>query len=684
MLGPTIGSEQHLNTTVGAGHTFAFSGVLDAGYTLTALGGRPSSLQGALIAVSAQATNDGTIDLLGGAGNAGIPGATGAELKVTGTLTNNGMIDLSGGSYGRPATVPGTGARLIDQGVVLNAGTILIEAASTGAYPNTASGTGAVLMDSSGLSNTGLLSIQGGMGAAGGGAAGGTVIVLGFLTDTGSLIVGAGTYANGSAGLGALMKISPDGILINTGQLTVNGGLAALGGTVRDGGLLTNTGEIYIAGGKDSRYEEAPKAIGKGGFLHILPRASLNNSGTISVAGGGLGDGGTLEDTGTLTNTGTLFAGGGGAGYFYGGLGAALEVTGVLTNQGVLDVGGGYVFYGQDSVSTGSGATLTDAGSLTNAGSLLVYGGTSFSSGNAGVIIDTGTLTNTGTITLLNGERIYYGSQAAGAAFDVVGELTNSGLISVYGGGDRAVFEAAGMGATLSDTGVLVNAGTIIALGANVASSYSGFGGSVIDSSTLVNSGMIMLDAGFNGGVSGTLSVTAGASLTNSGSIGGGGTLVNDGTIISTAGPTGSLLMASFVNNGLVQLATDSSFVVKSDVTASTGARGVFDVGQQSTLSLYRPVTASQQVAFTGSLSTLSLGDASDFAGIIAGLQPQTTIDFLNLDVTSATPVGTTLEIGVAGGGSLNLALAAPLGSDITLKLVSDGHQGTDLNFDQG
>ena len=670
-----------MSTVVNAGHTYAFMGVLDAGQTLTALSAGRGYDQGALIDVATTASNDGTIDLLAGPAHNGLQNATGAKLLITGALTNNGLIDLSGGGYGRPQAGPVTGAKLLDQGVLTNAGSIFIGAAAAGVQRNTTNGSGAILNDSGGLLNSGTISIAGGIGGSSAGSQGGTLLVSGYqLNNSGALIISGGMLAHGYGGAGGALRLQTTSYLGNSGQIAVEGGVGASGGTLIDLGLLSNTGTLAIDGGVDVREEEG-FIDGQGGALQVRAGGAMENRGVLTFGTGGSygGLGGYGQVAGLLTNAGTLNLKGSAGSYFSTALGASLEVTGTLTNQDRMIVAGGYGMSqeGSNEGYFGDGASLMVAGVLNNDGYLAV--GAALAEGSAGILLDAGSLANTGTITLM-GSGYGYHSPPPAATLEVTGSLANSGAINV-GGGILNFFSATpGLGALLSVSGVLTNAGTVSVSGAAGKPFDSGAAGTVIDSGRLVNNGLIALVAGAYAGNAGALSVSAGATLGNSGTISGTGTLLNQGEIVARGG---EITTAGLINDGTIQLAPATAFFISSAITDDAAKIGLLNLATGATLTLAGSIANTQAVAFIGTGETLALSDATTFAGVLDGLKPSATLDFLNLDVTSAATTGTSLMLAVSNGQTLDLTLGAPLPAGTILQLQSDNRGGTDLTLHQ-
>ena len=438
------------------------------------------------------------------------------------------------------------------------------------------------------------------------------------------------TGGNSATTAGA--TLSDTGTLKNGGVITVGGGYySGAGALLQVSGTLTNDATIAVQEGFQ----------GAGGQLEISTGGSLNNAGelVLDASTSANAGGGTVVDAGVLMNSQAIFIGGGNAGDP--GTGALFAVTGSLVNQAQLTVEGARFASGAD---LGSGV-LNVSGVLQNSGELLlssdVYGA------NGGMLLDGGDITNGGTIAA-DGGGYSADYTDLGSVIEVAGVLTNSGLITLYPGFSGADSDIAGDGARLIDSGVLTNTGNII------------------------------VEGGGDSDAAATISVTG--TLADSGTISGGGMLDNTGVISSgTHGLTsGAIAVATLINDGSVEVAPSGSFAVASAVSADAGDVGVFDITQQSTLTLGGAISTSQMVSFLGNHATLALGNAVGFAGTIDGLGPRDTIDFLGLAVTSVNPSGAVLDIGLADGNTLDLTLDAPL-TGVSIGLTGDGNGGTDM-----
>ena len=383
----------------------------------------------------------------------------------------------------------------------------------------------------------------------------------------------------------------------------------------------------------------------------------LNNAGELDTKGGdqisffGQASGSLLQDAGTLVNTGLLTVEDGFDDYrvqYTGAASATLAIAGVLVNDGQL-----------------AGLAVADG-----------YG-----QGALIAIADSGTLTNGGTILLAaNTGHAYEPYAVAGATLTDSGHLGNAGTVLIGGAG----FGSAGL-VDVTTTGVLHNGGAITA-SAGTGNFYVGgspvpsYGGSIADAGEMTNSGTIALAGGTNTAAA-QMMILSGGTLIDGGLIDGLGALQNDGLIIGGGAGSGMLETATFINNATVQVSADGAFQIGSAISADSGQAGQLLIGAGGTLFLLGVVAQSETATFTGAAATLALGNAHSFAGVLAGVQSDTTIDLLNQAASSAAASGTTLTIDLRNGSMLSLTLAAPLAAGLTPEVGKDGNGGSDIFF---
>jgi hypothetical protein len=371
------------------------------------------------------------------------------------------------------------------------------------------------------------------------------------------------------------------------------------------------------------------------------------------------------------------------------GTSGTLEITGQMNNFGVLQIDAANTYGG---VYASSGSTVRLDGfdkNIVNYGTIEIGGSASGVGGAppAGTLdINEGFFYNFGTVIVGGGTGSELESSGGRGGQFVVGpegDFVDHGAVIVDGGQDG------GAGGTLDLSGYS-GIGFAAPITIDLQAGASGSGGGVLIErfSVIVDPGNAIDIAGGAGISSASMTVESNGTLSIAGLVTGGGTLVNDGSIEGGIfgfgrGYPGVIDVAHFVNDGTLDTGRYGTFSILDGVTTSAGSAGLLDL-TDGTLRLYGAVDAGQSVQFTaliGSTDTLALGDASLFSGVIDGLGTSTTLDFLKLDVTSASSSGDTLLIGTAEGGTISLALGGALDPGLTLHLFSDGAGGTDLTF---
>ena len=379
-----------------------------------------------------------TIDVTGGSGFLG--GQESVVVDDTGdTLVNAGLIDVSGG------------ALTVDYGTFTNTGSINV----TGGVLDIPSGTTFTNTGSISISNGGVLDLAGTFttaGLKGITASGGcTLEISGLLVNTGATLdIGAGS---------TLTTVDLAGTILGGTVLDSGSGLATQGGTL-DG--VTYQGVLTLAG-------FAPSLLVEGGLT--LETAAGGQPGSIDLSGAEFGQISVL-DSETL-NHATLNFGSGNGESLSSGIGTDSGHTLTLGTGFTIDVTGGSGFLGgQESV------VVDDTGdTLVNAGLIDVSGGA--------LTVDYGTFTNTGSINVTGGVL----DIPSGTTFTNPGSISNGGVLDLAG-----TFTTAGLkgitasgGGTLEISGLLVNTGATLDIGAGstlttVDLAGTVLGGTVLDS----------------------------------------------------------------------------------------------------------------------------------------------------------------------------------------------------------
>jgi hypothetical protein len=361
------------------------------------------------LAAATKLSNAGTI--AGGAGGGsmtGTPGVGGDAIYATGAITIKNTGDISAGTGGALATdfdYAGSGgigiagaAATLD---VTNKGTIQGGAAGRSAYTNStppanggagiqvenltltnsgsifagnapgdvegngygAGGVGIQVSGTANITNHGL--IQGGYGiygsyhsisrysgAAGGPGGAGLSLAQGKITNTGTILGGAGG-AGGLGGTGGAGITLAGATLVNSGVITGGkaGGAPGGDGVYSKLGTVTNTGTI-TGGYADGRYNNL------GGAGVLLAGGTLSNAGDIT--GGWVskntGGAGVVIDGGIFTNSGTVTGGHANQGGAQPGAGVSIS-AGTLITSGMIYGGYGHMHVLADAVYVDPNAT---------------------------------------------------------------------------------------------------------------------------------------------------------------------------------------------------------------------------------------------------------------------------------------------------------------------------------------
>ena len=505
---------------------------------------------------------------------------------MTGPLTA-GSVALSAGTIGVAGSIGASGSSIalsagaggITEGAsgVLNAGTVSLSTSGGGVTQNggtivagtlLSSGgvTGSVLLNGSDtisvigsfpvsggdftLADTGGLSVAGSVGASDISLNAGTIGIVGTLTATTLLALGAssggitesgainagtltsigsvagGAHLTGTNTIGALGSFAADTFTLNDGTgLTVRGPLTvATSATIVDVGTLLVSGTIAPSAG-------SVIAVGlTAGALDITGLVSDSGTGTTSL----------VSNAGTINETGTLIAGTLSGSAANGTLAALADLTGA---NGTVNQIGTLGAFTAGSFVLNDGTGLTVSGPLTAA--------------TSATIVDVGTLLVSGTIAPSAGSVIAVGLTA--------GALDIAGLVSDSGTGTMSLVSNAG---TINETGTLI-AGTLSGSAANgtlVAADLTGANGTVNQIGTLgaFSAGNFVLNDGTNLTIAGpvvvqTATVAVTGSMLVNGSIGACG---SDGD--TTLSATGLLTVASpalvWSLGGTVDLEAGSGF----------------------------------------------------------------------------------------------------------------------------
>ncbi|WP_190287256.1 filamentous hemagglutinin N-terminal domain-containing protein, partial [Novosphingobium sp. LASN5T] len=649
--------------TTGSGFVYSNGGAL----TLTAgtgnldLGGYAVTSPGAL-----------TLDAAGfvsSAGNGTVVSDNGAVTVRAGAgLNNAGTIAANAG--GIALQLGGTSA---NSGTIVAQGDLTLADRSGGggeAFTNAASGrlltSGSLTMKAAVLRNDGTVQ------------AARTIATADNLANTGLFIAATDPAADAAITVGSLTNVgtlqaSRDLALHLATSFANNGTTSAARGLTIDGGAVaTNAAGAAISGATVNA---------------VL--ASLDNAGTV-VGGSAL----TLATTGTLTNRATVGSNGtlvvtagslsnAATGTLQSGMGGSVSATGALVNAGAVylanasgsgtisagtldNQAGGQIVSQADLALRIGGATLANAGNLLAQGNLAITGtGTALAVTNAGqAFIQAGSAA---------GKSVTIGGTAVNLTTAANSVLTGNGIALTLASLDNAgalnangalAFTATG---AASNSGVLIAGATVTGTAASVANSASGgiqagTGVTLSASGTLENAGTILTTKG-NGGA-----ITLGGALDNAA----GAIVQADGLLSLTLATAGSRNAGTLLGVGGVALHGGTNAVILTNaatgVVAAQAATGAAPVTLTSDGAL-------SLVNIAGGVLTadrLTLGLASlDNAGAIGATAGSNTI---NVAGTLANSGNLVLSADTGGSGTVTAASLTNSGS-----LASNGELTVNL-----
>ncbi len=357
----------------------------------------------------------------------------------------------------------------------------------------------------------------------------GTLTVNGTLNGAGPLVnAEAGTISQNS---GSTMG----GTLTNRGTFTYNGGTF--------GGRLVNYATANLFAGGNTNFTAADGLANYTDMTLTSPRTltlngqGLDNSGSLTLAGGTLNGNGSLVNNVSLSGYGTIGGSGGftnNAFFSQSGGNLTLNNTGANANYGNFDLAASKLF------TLGSGATLANQGSLNLNGATI--GGLGALDNAAG-----GTISGNGAITanFTNSAGLVLVGQGS---TNISKAFTNSGIIQLS------------QAASVLSGGAISNSGTIQGIG-NVGNNLTNTGIVEVQGGTLTLGGAVSNAGGglMTAATGNKLLITQGMS-TNSGSINlTGGTFDNNNRAM-TVGSTGQVSGYGIIrtgglsNNGIMTL----------------------------------------------------------------------------------------------------------------------------------
>jgi filamentous hemagglutinin family protein len=618
------------------------------------------SLSGALNAGSGTVTINANTD---GAGAQAFTMNAGSSITTTNTTAGAVQINVNaaGGGTGTAAldniTVPAAGTLTVDTNtggnltggaITQNAGTSLIVGTA-----QLSTGNGAITLNNAG-NDFGTVAVSGGTNVTlqdvnalilGASTVSGTLGVTtnGALTQSGSLTVtGTTTLAAGAAnnitlnnaandfstvGVTTGLNVSlTDANALDLGASTISGTLG-----VTTGGALTQTGALTVAG--------ATTLVSTVANSDILLNTQANNF-TGAVSFGGVQT--NLRDVG-LRNINA---------------GATVPLLAGLTNLRNLTLTFDTAPVTLPALTASGNLLVTAGGAITDSGNLAIIGTTTLTAGANNITLDnannfTGavSVTSGNNVTLNDINALILGASTISGTLNVTtaGALTQSGAVSVVG-----------------TTTLAAGAGNNITLN-NAANDFSTVGITNGNNVALTDANALDLAASI---VNGTLNVTAGGLISQSGAL----TVAGNASFNTTAAPT--LGSVSLTNGGALTLATST---VGGNLTATTTAGDItLPLGQTLTVAGDATLTPAGNVNLLGTTQiggtqTLNGGTGSTFVlaadtNLNALALPAAGNITVNLTGTKATFAGAPLlpaamilfNAGNNFGGTVSVTSASP------------------------
>jgi probable HAF family extracellular repeat protein len=434
-----------------------------------------------------------------------------------------------------------------------------------------------------------------------------------------------------------------------------------------------DTGSNWSSGQAPGAGEDVSISAAPGGLYAVTVTTPVNVN-SLAIKNTTL----SLDDTSFSAADDVTLSGVGGFANVGVGSGGEFNVSGTLTMSGLsqLNVSDGFASLG----------ALIDSGSTGDMGGVSLAGYTpSQGNGPTSAILQIAGAAGDGVAGVLNGQILLQGDSLVEFASGNIQTISGSGSLDIRSPDAFVAIQ----GSTTSNS-------AFDALSNNAGSITLYDGAEISTDDSLTNSGGIGLDG--DGGYSGGSKFQVVGTLTNSGVIGIGneddadhlsagdavsaGALVNSNQIyLYGSGDYSAVLdvAGAIENDGVIDAGSITGDPGRSIIYASqmTGTGGI-SIGDDATLELNVRGATSQTVNFAGSSSTLVLDYPTDFAGTLAGLQTDDTIDLVGLRVAGAAVSGDALTVTEADGATLQYNLSGfPSGDDFAL--LTDGHGGTDL-----
>jgi len=656
-----------------------------------------------------------------GSANVSLVMQTGGSINVNANLTldGTGTLHLEADSvHSSSGAADGTGAINIAAGQTITAGgAVTLIGADFGFVGNIAGGSNNVTI---GQSVAGTLAL---------GTATSTLLSdteFDNIATTGTLTIGQATTAGSDgAGTGAstitsgaitldeltlgsknLTLVSSSTIdddddtgtaIATTGTLTLTSG-AAIGSSGGAQGLDIDVGTLAITGtgsGNVTVTEASTLNFGAttvGGTLTATATTgNITDSGVMAITGNSTftatatGTDITLDSANTFTGT-VAFASGG----------TLANVT--INDSGAFDLG---------ALTTSANLSVTAGGAVTDSGTLTIGGTTTISASGFDVTLDeaasnfAGAVGITGTnVAVTDANAIILGASTVAGTYGVTataGDITNSGALAITG---AATFTAAN-GQSITVANASNNFSSTIAFSSGgTLLNVSVLDTTTIDLAALSVSGTLTVSSGGDITQSGALTVAGISSFTSTGTN-------NDITLSSANALTGAVSLATTGTTGNATIDNDTTAINLGTVTVNgnlsvTGGGGITDSGviTVSGTSLFNSDVAAQVItldsanAMTGAVSITHTGaaDVSIDNGTTA-LNLGTVSVGQNFTATSGGGITDSGVVTVAGTGTfvtdvndidIVLDSANAITGALTFTTQTGGTNGADVTFNNG
>jgi hypothetical protein len=524
--------------------------------------------------------------------------------------------------------------------------------------------------------NTGTIEKIGGAGIS---------LIAANLTSTGKISVDLGTLrvqgASNSIG-GAVLGAGT--LEMNAGADTLASGLTmTVAGLLLDGATVTLGGALTYAGA----FDQTTGTLALGGN-------TLTLSGNAQLAGGSIGQSGTVVNTGALTVSNSVLTGS-----------TVLQNGGTLAEAGSLYVG----YNGTDTVqlqnlAAGLYRLENNATMFGTAGSLFSNAGTLVKTGGGTATIQVN-FTNTGSVSILGGGLTLSGpNETLGGTISGAGGLTlAAGAVTISAGASLATGNLALSGATVNlggaETygGVFIDTTGTLALGGNTLTlnGAASFGGGVANGSgtvALAGTSTMLGAFAFEGSVqvanSGTLNVLSGffvgynttdtATLRNSGTLNMGSVGISGqaGDTVVNSGTIAKALGAGigFIQPGLTNTGTVSVSQGTLSFLGVVGGAGHFSIGTGSEMIF--AAAASGGAVTMGAFADLAVNATAGFTDTIGGFSAGDIIDLNGIGwtgtLTTFNFAATTDKLTVSNGTNAITLQLAGSYTNTSFALFSD------------